>query len=253
MLAVDVQVKDFTEPELRDVISQRQLPASKLQQPCEASTSSAVPKAQRAAKNITPAGFQLQQAAARPLAQLATALSSTNAVPAQLSITLREVMKILRRHVYLHLSLPDAVVSLLAARVQYGSAEAEQLQQHLRALGGEFGTLTLPTAADYSLVSLGHGKGVRFAASPSCYVDIPSADLSRIKPVCNLTPALQQGLVQVAFAVAAEEPVMLMGPTCFKTTLFTIWATLLGRDDDVARVHLSPGGTPHARCSVSFC
>jgi hypothetical protein len=184
--------------------------------------------------------IQQQSTAAKPLAQLAAALGSINAGN-QLGITLREVMKILRRHVVLQLPLPDAVVSLLAPRVPHGGAAAQQLQQQLQALGGSFKSLMLPQLSDYSLTSLGSSGGVRFAASSSCYVDVPGADVQRIPQHDQLPAALRAGLVQVAFAVAASEPVMLLGPTCFKSKLVSLWAELMGLNEDVVRVHLSPG------------
>ncbi|WIA29986.1 hypothetical protein OEZ86_000084 [Tetradesmus obliquus] len=226
---LEVQVKDFTEPELCEVISKRQLPAK---------ISSILPAA-TSASSATGGQYTKQQgAAAKPLAQLAAALGSISS--SQLGITLREVMKILRRHVVLGLPLPDAAVSLLAPRVAHGSAAAQQLQQQLQALGGDFASAVLPQLSDYRLTSLGAGRGVRLAAGPTCYIDVLGADLARIKQHGPLPAALTAGLVQVAFAVAAAEPVMLLGPTCFKSKLVALWAELMGLTEDVVRVHLSP-------------
>eukprot|EP00775_Hariotina_reticulata_P003371 gene3371-3646_t len=47
-------------------------------------------------------------------------------------------------------------------------------------------------------------------------------------------------LVQVAFAVAAGEPVMLLGPTSFKSTVVDMWCQLMGQDQALVKVHLSP-------------
>lgn len=200
------------------------------------------------ARAAAPANAQhSQQAAASPLARLAAVLSSSNSgsgsgsVPGQKHMTLRKVMKILRRHVVLGLSLPDAVVSLLAPRMPHGSSTAQQLQQQLRDLGGEFASVVLPSPSDFSLTSLSPANGVRFAVGPSCYVDVPGADLTRIQQHGQLPAVLMAGLVQVAFAVAAGEPVMLLGPTCFKSKLMAMWAELMGLEEELVRVHLSPG------------
>jgi hypothetical protein len=236
-----LQVKDFTEPELCEVISKRQLPAkvSAIMPAAHLSSASSTTSSQHSRQQQQQQ--QQQRAAAKPLAQLAAALGSISSSSSQLGITLREVMKMLRRHVVLELPLPDAVVSVLAPRVPHGSAAAKRLQEQLQALGGDFASLVLPQLSDYSLTSLRNAGGVRFAAGPSCHVDVPGADLQRIKQHGPLPAALQVGLVQVAFAVAASEPVMLLGPTCFKSKLVALWAELMGQHEEIVRVHLSPG------------
>lgn len=239
------QVHDFSEAELQDIISQRTLP------PCTASIACSL------AGRPAGASADLQAAAAAPLAALAAQLnaaasgasssgSSSGQVPLQ--ITLREVMKILRRHLHLQLSLADAVVSLLASRVHPGSPAAQQLQSVLQGLGPGFAAVQMPQPCDYKLTSLAAAAGaapsVRFEASPTCFVDVVGADLSR-SSICSdvqaMPAALRAALVHLAFAVAAGEPVMLLGPTCFKSSVVKAWAQIMGQEEGLVKVHLSPG------------
>jgi hypothetical protein len=250
----------FTELELFEIISQRDLPERPLPGML------APPRDSRQRQPGLPNIHTKKKAAAAPLAKLAALFSGSmkeglagGSVTGDqgVVVTMREVMKILRRHLVLRLSLPDAVMSLLAARVEVGSAAAEQLQQQLRSLGGEFATLVLPQLSDYSLTKLPQGaSGVRFAAGTSCYVDFHSADLQRIQqqqPGQQLPAALQAALVQVAFAVAAGEPVMLLGPTSFKSTVVDMWCQLMGQEKDLVKVHLSPGKCQTAVIFQQMC
>jgi hypothetical protein len=157
-------------------------------------------------------------------------------------------MKILQRHVRLGLSLPDAVVSLLAPRVDPGSSTAQQLQTAMQDLGVDFASVQLPKLSDYRITSQpaagGAAAGVRFAMSASCYVDVAGADVTRAD-ICShadSVPApLRAALVHVAFAIAAGEPVMLLGPTCFKSSVVKAWVDITGRQEQLVKVHLSPG------------
>lgn len=155
-------------------------------------------------------------------------------------------MKILQRHLRLNLSLQDAVLSLLAPRVLHGTSAAQQLEDLLQGLGGDFASVRLPQPSDYSISSLtGSAGGVRFAMSPSCYVDVKGADLS-CSSICSnaqaMPAALKAALVHVAFAAAAGEPIMLLGPTCFKTELVHTWVQLTAHSSrELVTVHLSPG------------
>jgi len=240
-----LQVHDFTTDELQDIVSQRQLPS------CSASVACLSPER----PSSLAATASLQAAAAHPLALLATKLNSAASAistgstgsPVPLQITMREIMKILQRHLRLNLSLQDAVLSLLAPRVLHGTSAAQQLEHLLQDLGGDFASVRLPQSSDYSISSLtgSAGPGVRFAMSPSCYVDAKGADLS-CSSICSnveaMPAALKAALVHVAFAAAAGEPIMLLGPTCFKSELVHTWVQLTAHSSkELVAVHLSPG------------
>jgi hypothetical protein len=165
-----------------------------------------------------------------------------------MQLTMREVMKILQRHVRLGLSLLDAVLSLLAPRVDPGSSAAQQLETAMQDLGGDFASVQLPKVSDYRITSHsaagGAAAGVRFAMSANCYVDVAGADVTRAD-ICSqmesMPAGLRAALVHVAFAVAAGEPVMLMGPTCFKSSVVKAWVDITGQHEQLVKVHLSPG------------
>ena len=251
---------DFTEGELFDIVSRRNLPE-------RPSALFPMPSKQQQSRSqrqpLAPLSYPLiQQAAATPLSKLYVSINSSARQASssaaggaavtiknlqQLNLTLREVVKILRRQQLLGLTLQAATMSLLAPRVQLGSPQAEQLLQQLRSLGGEFATIELPKPGDYTLQRLhARKKGVRFSAGPGCFVDIPGADVSRSKTCSDpqsMPAGLRMGLVTVAFAVAAGEPIMLLGPTCFKTNLVEVWAELMGQGEDMVKVHMSPGGS----------
>lgn len=240
-----LQVKDFTAAELTDIISRRKLPDHASPVLTGAATQ------HNCRHKLATAAFRAtqdkQKQAASALSQLVATINNSTAVGG-LHLTLREVMKILRRHVVLGLSLPAAVISLLAACTPLGSKEAAALQQHLRQLGGEFATVVLPQASDYTLEPLGPKGGVRFSAGLDISVEIPAASLDR-SSICSkpdqIPAAFRAGLVHLAFAVAAGEPVMLIGPTCFKSRLVTVWAEFMGLEQDLVKVHLSPGTEIH--------
>jgi len=238
-------VKDFTPSELQAIIQQRQLPPYH----------TAVQLALQPRAACQQAASQLQAAAAEPLARLAAALNSSSSGGSDggrlLTVTMREVMKILKRHVTLGLNLPDAVVSLLAPRVIPGSPAAQMLQQAIQGLGGVFSSVQLPSPEDYSISyvqspTTGSPPVIRFAASNTSYVDVIGADLSHCSTCSNSDPtalpaALRAALVHIAFAVAAGEPVMLIGPTCYKSSVVTAWVEMTGQAHDLIKVHLSPG------------
>jgi hypothetical protein len=247
-----MQVLDFTPEEVQDIICQRETPLH---------AGSIIP---------TPPPQQLQPnlpAAAAVLAQLYGALS--NPAAGQLAggrLTLREVMKVLRRQAVLGLPLHLAAVSLLASRVQHSTEAAKQLEQLFRGLGGDFTSVEVPRPEQYALEVLPLG-GARFHAGPGCWVDVPGACLSRSSVTADpaqVPAVLRMGLVQMAFAAAAGEPVLLLGPTGCKSTLVSVWADIMGRKEDLSTVHLSPGegagawvlllwGPCHCNCPQGRC
>lgn len=51
--------------------------------------------------------------------------------------------------------------------------------------------------------------------------------------------SFQKALVRLVFAVQAAEPVLLVGPTCYKTLLVETWATIMGVQNDLLRCNLT--------------
>ena len=58
----------------------------------------------------------------------------------------------------------------------------------------------------------------------------------------NRVPPLtfQKQLVRLAFASVNQEPVLLIGPTCYKSILVKTWAEITNQKDSVTTIHLTP-------------
>jgi hypothetical protein len=155
-------------------------------------------------------------------------------------LTLREVMKIRRRQKVLGLPLPIAAMSLLGPRVQHSEDVAAQLMDIFKSLGGEFAELDMPRPEQYMVKQ--QPAAVRFQAGPKCWLDVQGASLRSVDGAASsdqMPAMLRMGLVQLAFAAAAGEPVMLVGPTSCKSKLVATWAAITGRKKFT--VHLTPG------------
>eukprot|EP00961_Rhodomonas_salina_P028121 380087-Rhodomonas_salina.1 len=52
------------------------------------------------------------------------------------------------------------------------------------------------------------------------------------------TEAFQRALVNVALAAKASEPILLVGPSCYKSLLVRTWAEITGQEEDLVSVNL---------------
>jgi hypothetical protein len=232
-------VPEFTHEELVAIVERRQdrLPPtlSLLYSPC-------------------PLGLDL----AAKIAAVYTALNQGKVVKP--GVTIREVIKWTRRFNLLRLHRSDptppedrdlwvtAGWSLLSPRVSEASrADLESIlcstfgaqRNLLQVNSGEPITLTA-THVTFRLgiatlsFPVGDGPGeVRLERSPLFEVD--HCQLRSRPPL-----SFQRTLVQVVFATHACEPVLLLGPTCYKSLLVETWCRIFGRTDSLLRVHLTP-------------
>lgn len=84
-------------------------------------------------------------------------------------------------------------------------------------------------------------KGVRFREGPLS-LEIPDVQLSECATWNSKHPPpeyLQRKLVQLVFALAAGEPVLLIGPTSFKTMLVNMWIDLTNSRDKSIVSHIT--------------
>jgi MoxR-like ATPase len=83
---------------------------------------------------------------------------------------------------------------------------------------------------------VGSDRGqVNLAQSPLFGVDILRGRLLFSPPL-----SFQRALVQVVFATRACEPVLLVGPSCYKSLLVDTWCRIFGSHSALLRVHLTP-------------
>lgn len=69
---------------------------------------------------------------------------------------------------------------------------------------------------------------------------MPGVNYTNAFPIGAYVPdSLVRALVKVAFAAHSKEPILLVGPSCFKTLLVNSWARMCGRQDELITVHLT--------------
>lgn len=154
-----------------------------------------------------PTASEVTEAEAHALAQL---YSSLNSQQAGIHITMRELIKIVRRKAALRCTLLDATLSLLSTKAAPGSDASQQLLKGIQAVQGwdhaawpEPGSAAVQQLEDGVEFSLGrvrlHLPGAQLAHS--LFWVAPAAGLELDPP----PPAFLTALVQVAFAVATGE------------------------------------------------
>ena len=164
----------------------------------------------------------------------------------QSQCTMREIIKWVRRYHMFSLtapvtqgSWPLAGLSLLSPRFQPGSEQLGKLASIFQQVNG----WSAPAAYDGKPVTIKQTpKGVHFAeGSLSVIVAGSQLEHSRLFRHGRCPPApFQRSLVRLAFAVSNREPVLLVGPSSYKTLLVTTWVELLGRKEELLKVHLAP-------------
>ena len=161
--------------------------------------------------------------------------------------TMREIIKWVRRyHMFSQAapatsaSWPLAGLSILAPRYQPGSEAYTKLAD---AFKDGTGWSKAVTAYDSRPVKITQtAAGVHFAEGPLSVV-VPGSQLDN-SPLfqqgrCPPAP-FQRSLAQMAFAISNREPVLLVGPSSYKTLLVSTWAELQGRASELIKVHLAP-------------
>jgi hypothetical protein len=106
----------------------------------------------------------------------------------------------------------------------------------LRGWGAPFQQLV--ASPEFSIRQL-EGERVEFSDG-TITVAVPHASVEE-GWVEQLPDSFVRGLVQLAFCVVAGEPVLLVGDTCYKSSLVRAWADITGGADEQQTVHLHPG------------
>ena len=164
--------------------------------------------------------------------------------PLPCAITLREIIKIVRRHELFRrngtaASWWDVTLSFLMARMDGAPpATREKVVSTIKLIEG---WVNVESPFNWE-VSIAHSdKGVRFREGPLSLV-IPDARLSDCAVWSSERPPpkrLQRKLVQLVFALAAGEPVLLIGPTSFKTVMVNMWMDLTNCRDKSIITHIT--------------
>lgn len=188
------------------------------------------------------------------------------------SITMREVVKWIRRTQALNVSVKLAGWSLLSARLTPGSGDYQALQDVFTRVWPTAEPLTgearIENRSHTDSSGSTHVTGVRFREGGVC-VDVAGASLERSALFRGAWAPLASGLlstsvaltrhcaswnaggaeppqsfvrclVRVAVAAHCREPVLLVGPTACKSTVIQEWARITGRNQHVKTVHLTP-------------
>jgi hypothetical protein len=233
---IELQVTEFTQEELSDIIARRH---DKLPPSLQSKYASTL----------------LAPAVAASIAAVYCALNAVQMVKPLL--TMREVVKWIRRFNLMKLGqtgtpLPSLWVtagwSLLSPRV-----EKERHKELGDALCRAFLSAGKSLSVDIAQPITLEGLQVRFKQGDAT-LSLPVGDgpgqvrldrsplfvVQRGVLVKSPPKSFQRTLVQVVFATHACEPVLLLGPTCYKSLLVETWCRIFGRTDSLLRVHLTP-------------
>lgn len=187
-------------------------------------------------------GCLLSPQEANQLAALHNSLQGT--------VTMREVIKIARRKHRFGCSLQDAAVSLLFHKAAADAPAArDKLVEAVRTVPG-WSEVVWPGLADASAQQL--NSGVRFCLGTVSTV-VPGASLSGSplwsrcgglqadRPTRAVPQSLVCALVSIALAAANGEPVLLLGPSSYKSLAVTTFCHITGRQGGLITEHLTEG------------
>ncbi|CAF4496215.1 unnamed protein product, partial [Rotaria sp. Silwood2] len=151
-------------------------------------------------------------------------------------ITFRELVKWLHRHAFLspNKELWSTIGALLLSAKYPVESEAREIL--IKDLKETWPKIIMSTNPQVEIKDI--GGQVRFREG-ELYVDVPNTTL-----VDSLVPSSPEtflrSLTRLALAVAAKEPVLLVGPTSCKTLLVETWTNLSNRSHELIKVHLTP-------------
>ncbi len=208
---LEVQISNFSQAELAEIIALRQDPQSGPVAPTDAQQIACV--------------YQHLQQSGTPC-------------------TMREVIKWVRRVQLFNgngkqgsATWPVVGMSLFAPRMLPDSVEAKQLHKALLQTSWSVADISSQQAVSVTDTPL----GVRFTEGHLSVI-VPGSQLNRSFLFKNQRQPPKQfvrSLVRLAFAVMNHEPVLLVGPTSYKTLLVSTWVALQGRAQDLVKVHLT--------------
>lgn len=161
----------------------------------------------------------------------------------KVQLTMREMIKIVRRHAKFSESMSEApkwshvALSLLLPQVE-GSEDEQKVLKAVRSVDG-WESDVVPNYADQSASIEIHPEGGAIFREGSLYLKFFELDLEYWKHNQHQPAPMIRKLVQCIFAVDNKEPVLLVGPTSFKTEVTKVLGKLLGRQDEVVTLHLT--------------
>jgi midasin len=203
---MEIQVKDYSEEEMKEIIGKRR------------------------EKNEQP-----------PTQEFTNALSSFYALSksSPFAITMREIIKWTRRRTELQSSWAEVGFSLLSSRVS--SSETGLLSDLVQFLTSATTAKLLPqlrTSPDFSIVP--ESKRVKFSEG-SIHAELPYDLLQSSLWKSNREPpkSFRKQLVRLVHAVKMKEPVLLVGPSSFKSKLLDTYLAISGVQPTY-KIHLSP-------------
>jgi hypothetical protein len=187
---------------------------------------------------------------ARQLASLYASLkqpdtTSSSSLDPDLRLTMREIIKIVRRSRAFSCTLLDATLSLLATRAQPGSTAAQHLLAAVQGVRG-WGKARWPAAGSATVTQEAGGVRVSDGLVQGL---LPGAQLSRsplwrdqLDPAHPYIPTtFLSAFVSLSLAAAAGEPVLLVGPTSCKTLAAQAWADVMGSPEGLWTLQLTEG------------
>ncbi|GMH34713.1 hypothetical protein BSKO_02574 [Bryopsis sp. KO-2023] len=166
----------------------------------------------------------------------------------QVGFTIRQTIKVVRRFTMFAFYTPEnppfwSHVALSLLRPQYhGSKEWKKVMDAAQSVPGWENAVSLPSDREWPVSVEPVGKSeVCFREGPLC-LTLPNINLDLSKHwMGGAVPptAFLRKLVHLAFAISAGEPVLLSGPTSFKTELIRTWAAISGRLNDTITLHIT--------------
>ncbi|GMH42205.1 hypothetical protein BSKO_10124 [Bryopsis sp. KO-2023] len=211
---LEVQIGDFPVGELREVIEKR--------------------------FNGLPEGDAMTPEVATQLEDFYFALKER-----KVGFTMREIIKIVRRFTMFASKAEKppfwshVALSLLHPQ-HHGSNEWKKVVEAAESVPG-WKNAVLPNDKEWPVSVDAVGSKVCFREGP-LHLTLPDINLALSKHWRggSVPPsAFLRKLVQLAFAISAREPVLLSGPTSFKTELIRTWAAICGRTDHTVTLHIT--------------
>ncbi|GMH42187.1 hypothetical protein BSKO_10106 [Bryopsis sp. KO-2023] len=163
----------------------------------------------------------------------------------KVGFTMREIIKVVRRFTMFDSKAENppfwSHVALSLLRPQYhGSKEWKKVVEAAESVPG-WENAVLPSDKEWPVSVDVVGSKVCFREGP-LHLTLPDINLALSKhwQGGSVPPsAFLRKLVQLAFAISAGEPVLLSGPTSFKTELIRTWAAICGRTDHTVTLHIT--------------
>ncbi|CAF4810853.1 unnamed protein product, partial [Rotaria sp. Silwood1] len=158
-----------------------------------------------------------------------------------LRITMREIIKIERRALMFSNNSdnwPDAAKSLLLLKFSKSSIHFNSLAKLLAdKCNIELKQMQIDSQPRIEETE----SGVKFSLGQiqASFSEAKREQSDLFKSDSSPPYSFQRALVQIAVAVKAREPILLIGPTSFKTLLVKTWTQIIGKNDLLQSVHLT--------------